>query len=317
MTKQQNHWSNTEERGTVLGIKILLWIYRLFGRKVLWFFMFPVIVFLFATGKSARQGSKAFFQRAHRTDSKVPNYSFSVGVKHFCTFADSAFDKLDAWLGRIDRSSISYNDEQAFPKIISQGKGAVLIGSHLGNLEVCRALGSMHYDITINVLVFTENAVKFNEALQSVNSDVSVNLIQVTQMSPELAMSLQDKVDNGEVIVIVGDRTSVTTSGRVEYIPFLGEEAPFSQGPFILASLLSCPVYWFFCLSEDNGFKVIFEHVSDEIKLPRKTRKEALTDLVTQYVKRLEFYALNYPYQWFNFFDFWQKDDAIHRTSKK
>lgn len=315
MSKLNQHWSNTEERGTVIGIKILLWVYRLFGRRILWVVMFPVIAFMYITGASARNASRKFFNNANRVDSRVPKYSFFVGLKHFCCFADAAFDKLDAWLGKITRDDIQYNDDGAFPKIVNDGKGAIFIGSHLGNLDVCRALGQTYRNVAINVMVFTAHAVKFNEALQSVNQDFSVNLIQVDQMSPAVAMMLKEKVDNGEIIVIVGDRTSVTTSGRVEYIPFLGETAAFAQGPFILASLLSCPVYWLFCLREENGFQVVFEHVSDAISLPRKDRKTVLNNLITSYVKRLEHYAIRYPFQWFNFYNFWQDDDAVHRNN--
>lgn len=315
MSSEDKHWSNTDERGTVVGIKILLWIYRVFGRRVLWLFMFPVITFIYLTGKEARLSSKAFFERAHRFDDRVPRFNFVVGLKHFCSFANSAFDKLDAWLGRVKREDITYHEKDVFPELIAKKQGAIFIGSHLGNLEVCRALGQAYHDVTINVLVSTTNAVKFNDALQGVNPDVSVNLIQVDQMSPALAILLQDKVDNGEVVVIVGDRTSITTSGRVEYVPFLGEDAAFSHGPFILASLLSCPVYWLFCLREKRGYKIVFEYVSDSIKLPRKERTAGLSKLINSYAKRLEHYAIRYPYQWFNFYNFWQKDDAVHRVN--
>jgi len=316
MSNDNQHWSNTQERGTVIGIKILLWVYRLFGRKILWIVMFPVVAFMYITGSKARKASSEFFNNAHRTDSRVAPHSFYIGLKHFCCFADAAFDKLDAWLGEITRDDIHYNDKNVFPNIVKNGRGAIFIGSHLGNLDVCRALGQTHRNVAINVMVFTAHAVKFNEALQGVNQDFSVNLIQVDQMSPAVAMMLKDKVDNGEIIVIVGDRTSVTTNGRVEYVPFLGETAAFAQGPFILASLLSCPVYWLFCFKEKNGFKVIFEHVSEAISLPRKDRKIVLNKLITSYVKRLEYYAIRYPFQWFNFYNFWQNDDAVRRNNK-
>ncbi|WP_440876494.1 LpxL/LpxP family acyltransferase [Thalassotalea sp. PLHSN55] len=317
MSSNQSHWSKIDERGSVLGLKILLFFYRFLGRKLLWCGLFPVVLFMYVTGKNARTASQQFFLKAHNIDKSVPKPTFFVSLKHFCQFADSAFDKLDAWLGRITQQDIRYQNQNIFPKLVAKKQGAIFIGSHLGNLEVCRALSHQKYSSRINVLVFTANAVKFNQILQEVNQQASVNLIQVDSMSPSLAIDLQEKVDNGEMVVIVGDRTSVTTAGRVEYIPFLGEPAPFSQGPFILASLLSCPVYWFFCLKEEQGFNVVFEHVADNIELPRKQRKEVLNGLITEYVRRLEYYALRYPFQWFNFFNFWQKDDAVQRNHKK
>ncbi|WP_199609017.1 LpxL/LpxP family acyltransferase [Flocculibacter collagenilyticus] len=311
--KQKQHWSKLEERGSVIGMKILFSIYRLLGRKVLWIFLFPVVLYLHATGSSARQASVTFLSTVNRVRGSNKTASYLDSLKHFCRFADSAFDKIDAWLGRIKLTDIDYNNSNLFLSLLEKKQGAVFIGSHLGNLEVCRALSQGRYATTLNVLVFTQNAVKFNQILESVNPSVSLNLIQVNDIGPGLAMTLKDKVDQGEIVVIVGDRTSITTGGRVVYAPFLGEEAPFSQGPFILASLLDCPVYWLFCLKHKGRFKVIFEHVADKLVLPRKERAKALQNVVEQYASRLSYYASQYPYQWFNFFDFWHKDDRVSR----
>ncbi|MDO6426638.1 acyltransferase [Thalassotalea sp. 1_MG-2023] len=317
MKKSNQHWAKMEERGSRVGLKILLWVYRVFGRRLLWLVLFPVVLFMFLTGSRARLASYQFFKQAHRVNSDVPKPSFYTSLKHFCQFADSAFDKLDAWLNRIKQQDLTYNDSQVFPRLVEQNKGAIFIGSHLGNLEVCRALSYGKYTTKINVLVFTDHAVKFNEMLQSLNDGVAINLIQVGAMSPALAITLKEKVDNGEMIVIVGDRTSVTQQNRVEYVPFLGQDAAFSQGPFILAALLDCPIYWFFCFKEKGGFHVIFEHVSNGLSLPRKQRDIILKEVITAYAERLAYYAVRYPFQWFNFFDFWQKDETVSRRKEK
>lgn len=315
--KTKQHWSTIDERGSLLGIKTLLYVYRIFGRHLLWIVLFPVVLFMFVTGSSARKASYKFFQRVHNFDDSTPQPSWLTSLKHFCRFADSAFDKLDAWLGRIPSHNITYHEDNTFRQLVEKKQGAIFIGSHLGNLEVCRALSSEKYTTPINVLVFTANAVKFNQVLQSINPRVALNMIQVDEMSPSLAVDLQEKVENGEMIVIVGDRTSVSTAGRVEYVPFLGEDAPFAHGPFILASLLKCPVYWLFCLKERKKFKLVFEHFSEQVDLPRSRRKQALRGFITAYVARLEYYAAQYPFQWFNFFDFWQKDEAVYRNEKQ
>ena len=310
------HWSTVAERGSLLGMKILFWVYRLLGRRVLWVFLFPVVLYFFLTGKSMRSASRQFLEQVHRnkeTTGEQANITWFDSLKHFCSFADAAFDKLDAWLGQIAISNIDYHPAGVMEKIDKQKRGAVFIGSHLGNLEVCRALSQGRYNTPINVLVFTENAIKFNQILQQVNPNVSVNLIQLTNIGPELAINLKEKVDQGEIVVIVGDRTSVSVAGRVIYAPFLGTPAPFSQGPFILAALLACPVYWLFCLKDKSRYQVIFEHVSDEISLPRKQREQVLTSLVEQYAQRLSDYAAKYPLQWFNFYDFWQQDASSER----
>ncbi|MDE3272003.1 LpxL/LpxP family acyltransferase [Pseudoalteromonas sp. G4] len=302
-----------QERGTLLGMRILLGFYRLVGRKVLWLMLFPVVFYFYCTGKTQRKASIAFLNQVESYKGQPIRAGFWQGLTHFCKFADSAFDKIDAWLGRISIDAIRYQNHQEFTKLQQSKQGAIFIGSHLGNLEVCRALSQGRYAVTINVLVFTHHAVEFNKVLKQINNDAQVNLIQVTDMSPTLAILLKQKIEQGEVIVIVGDRTSSSVAGRVNYCNFLGKPAPFSQGPFILASLLECPVYYLFCLKTDNQYQVIFEKVADKLKFNRKTRQQDLQTTIQHFSDRLGHFASEYPYQWFNFYDFWTDDKQVSR----
>lgn len=310
------HWSKIQERGTYVGIQILLFVYRLFGRKVLSFFLYPVIVYLYFTGGATKQASKEYWQRIFAAKNSSQTYTHRIGIAHFYSFAQSAFDKIDAWMGRITSERIIYSQTHPIAELQKKQQGAVFIGSHLGNLEVCRALGHGRYQTRINVLVFTHHAVEFNKVLTKINTDSNVDLIQVTHVGADLAILIKERIDNGEILVIAGDRTSVTSQGRVIYSPFLGEPAAFSQGAFILASILDCPVYFLFCLKEENNYRVIFEHVADSLKFSRKDRQKSLTAVVNKYAQRLEHYCLAYPNQWFNFFDFWQSDQNVIREEK-
>lgn len=316
MKPDNQHWSTMEERGSVLGMRILLSVYRVLGRYILWIFLFPVVFYFYLSGKKQRTASFEFLTRVNQVLGRKQKVSQRSILKHFCCFADSAFDKIDAWVGKLTPDMVKYEPENKMKEIVERGRGAVFIGSHLGNLEVCRALSRGRYQAKINVLVFTENAVKFNQVLSQVCPDINLDMIQLKDIGPDLAISLKGKVDNGEIVVIVGDRTSVSVAGRVVYKPFLGQKAPFSQGPFILATLLDCPVYWLFCLKQGKHFRVVFEYVADTLKVARKERQQALDSVIGQYAQRLEHYTLQAPYQWFNFYNFWQQDNSAVRASE-
>jgi len=313
------HWSKMQERGNYLGIQTLLFTHKILGRKGLWLILFPVVVYLFITGRVARAASKQFLQQVNLYTGTGQSVTLKQQLKHFCSFADSAFDKIDGWLGRISLSDIEYTNEHLFSQLNEQRQGAIFIGSHLGNLEVCRALSQHRSGKVINVLVFTHHAVEFNKMLKKINPDVAVNLIQVTDLGPGLAILLKEKIEQGEIIVIVGDRTSTTTAARSVQVPFLDKPAPFSQGPFILAALLDCPVYFLFCLKDQQSSKyhVIFEQYSNSLKMPRTQRQAILNQVITDYAQRLGHYAAQYPYQWFNFYDFWQNDQQVARDQAK
>jgi len=304
-----NHWSLMRERGSLLGLKTLFFLYKYGGRYLVVVMLYPVIFYFFISGKSSRLASQKYLTKIHQFGYMAEKPTVWMSLRHFLTMGFAALDKVDVWLGKITMASINYVNFSVFENLLVEKKGALIIGSHLGNLEVCRALAKDNSGACFNVIVFTEHAQKFNDFINSLNKDVKVNLIEVTKMGPDLAIMLQDKIDQGEYIVIAGDRTSTTVAGRVIYSDFLGEQAPFSQGPFILAGILQCPVLMMFCLKDKHKYNLIFEELSSGVQWTRKTRETELTKLVNKYAKTLEIYCAQYPLQWFNFFDFWQRDN--------
>ena len=184
-------------------------------------------------------------------------------------------------------------------------RGALFIVSHLGNAEVSRALLDQETRSRLTVLVHTRHAQHYNRVLREFRPDAAVNTLQVMDIGPETAIALKERVDRGEWVVIAGDRTPVGGGQRVSRVPFIGAEASFSQGPYILASLLDCPVYLLFCLREDGVYRLYAERFAERISLPRRNREAALTGWAAMFAARLEYYALKAPRQWFNFFDFW------------
>ncbi|MBT1064174.1 acyltransferase [Bowmanella sp. Y26] len=302
-------WYQHKERGSAWGLAFCLWLYRLAGRGVLSLVVYPVILYFFITGGQARRASKAFLRRVYQQGSPaLTSYPGNwASFKHFLSFAQAILDKIDVWMGNIRIEQVSYEGYNRFERLLAQKQGAVFIGSHLGNLEVCRALGQSQYPVRINVLVFTAHAPFFNQLLKSLNQDVELNLIQVTQLGPDIAIMLKERVEQGEFVVIMGDRTPVDNPGRTCNVPFLGEPAAFSQGPVILASLLECPVLQLFCMRDGEGFRIIFEDFAEpKLALVRKERQQQLVFWCGRYAQRLAEVAKLYPMQWFNFFDFWQ-----------
>ncbi|WP_305422283.1 glycosyltransferase family 2 protein [Photobacterium leiognathi] len=309
---EQQHWSSHAERGTILGIKTLLAVYSLLGRKAFNVLLKAVMGYYYITGKKARKASEDYLEQleSYASDNQLALPSKLNSYDHLLSFTHTMLDKLVAWKGDYSENNLTIHGDEHFNELAKRQQGIVVLGSHLGNLELCRALSSRHPDIKINALVFTEHAERFNAVLKAINPDSDLNLIQVNELGADTAIMLQQKVEQGEWVVIVGDRTSVTKEQRVVWADFLGKPAPFPQGPFILASVLKVPVYTLFGLRDDSQatphFDVYFEPFSEQLILPRKTRETALQETVQQYASRLESYTIKAPLQWYNFFNFWQ-----------
>ncbi len=305
-----SHWAQLEERGVVWGMKFLLRIYLLLGRSVLQFFLYPVVSYYWLINKKARLASMDYLKRVKDfTPNQTIQLGYSGSYKHFICFANAIIDKLAAWSGDLTLDDVEYYGREQVIGHLQQGQGVLLLGSHLGNLEVCRVIAKLRKNITVNVLVHTRHAEKFNQVLNQYADNGSLNLIQVTEVNAATAMLLQDKIEAGELVIIAADRTPVSDHGRVAKAQFLGAEAAFPQGPFILALLLKCPVYTLFCLKQNDKQVVFFDHFSDPLNVPRKQRTAAIQQCVEDFAQRLQQYCIKQPLQWFNFYDFWQDGD--------
>lgn len=310
------HWSQLAERGSATGLRILVACYRLLGKRTAGVLLYPVVGYFFVTGGKARAASMDYLRRIHAiTQDHRLAPTWRNSFLHMLAFAQSALDKLSAWVGEIDSSAVDFPNIQELDELIASGRGALLIGSHLGNIEIARALAPDRR-AKINAVVYTEHAQRFNQILAQANIDFGINLLQVSHFGADTAITLKDKIDQGELLVIVGDRTPPAENGRISEVPFLGQTASFAQGPFILASLLQCPVYLFFCLKEGERYRIYLEHFASRIELPKRERQARLQAYLQEYARRLEAFCLKTPMQWFNFYDFWRKENTLNSISQ-
>lgn len=299
------HWSRQAERGSSLGLRLTAATYRLLGDTAARLLLRPVVAWFFVSGGSARRASLQYLARLRERTGKSPAPTWANAYRHMLAFAESGLDKLAAWTGRIAHASVDFPARPDFERLLASGRGAVLLGGHLGNLEMLRALANLNGIVRVNAVVHTEHARRFAGALAAADERFQVNLLQVSHFGPDTAILLRDKIERGEMLVIVGDRTPPAESGRVAEVDFLGGRALLPQGPFILAALLECPVYLFFCLREADGYRLHFEPFAERVDLPRGRRAEAIAELAQRYARRLEALCARAPFQWFNFFDFW------------
>ncbi|WP_261817672.1 glycosyltransferase family 2 protein [Vibrio gallicus] len=322
-SSNSQHWSKRAEKGTVIGIKTLLFVYKILGRKAFEAILKLVMRYYHFTNKQARCASEHYLAQLqhHAKQQRIQLNDELTSYQHLLSFGKTMLDKLAAWGGDYNLDNVTVHGREHFEKIVTHKQGIVILGSHLGNLELCRALSQNYKQVKINALVFTQHAEQFNSVMKTVNPNSELNLIQVSSMGPDTAILLQQKIEQGEWVVIVGDRTSTTKESRSIYANFLSKPAPFPQGPFMLAAVLKAPVYLLFGLRDDTSsqphFNVYLEPFSEQIELPRKSRQQALEQIVQSYANRLEHFALKAPLQWYNFFNFWTLSETSDDETSK
>lgn len=309
--RKHQHWARIAERGNVTGLKLMFWVYRLFGKKAFRLILHPVVLYFSLCDSTARRASRQYLAQVAEYQGLVPDTGFRKVYAHFFEFGLAAIDKIASWTGDIKRSDVIFHNTELFHGILASGRGAVFIGSHLGNLELCRALGEKSDRFRINAVVFKKNAAKFEKVLKACAPEVELHMLHVESIGIDTAIVLKQKVDAGEIVIIVGDRTPVNSVGRVHYANFLGRKAPFAEGPCILASLLECPVYLIFCIKEAQIYNIYLERFAETLKFPRAERRQLLAEQIQSYANRLEHYCLRAPLQWFNFYDFWDSENPV------
>lgn len=292
------HWAGLGERGAYWGLRVMVGTLRLLGRRACMALIAPVVLYFHLTGRQQRYASRLYLTRLTGTS---PSFAQTYG--HALDFGRRALDTLAAWAGRIPASALRHDGLEDFA---SDPRGGVVVVSHHGNVEIARALMVPALRDRLTVLVHTRHAEKYNRILAELCPAAAARIIQVTEIGPDTAIALQERVDRGEWIAIAGDRVPVMSQGRTVQASFLGQDAPFSQGPWLLAAILNCPVRLLFCWREgSNIWRLTVEDFAERVVLPRGKREQAVAGLVGRYAARLEQECRREPRQWYNFFDFW------------
>ncbi len=322
--KPVKHWAQTNERKGLLGMRFMLKAYNLLGRKPFEFILFFVAGWFWLTGGEQGKASRDYLKRIRRRYQELGlrGPSNLNSYRHFFRFGNAMLDKISSWSGKLVWGrDVEFAPEAETVLTAPSSCGKLILASHLGDIEVCRALAKNNNIKSINALVFHEHAVRFQQIMSEIAPESKLNLISVSEITPDVAILLQDKIQSGEWVAIVGDRIAVsssqTNSRRITYSPFLGALAPFPQGPFILSALLKCPVLLMFALKEQGKIRIYCEEFANPIVLPRNTRNVALQTYIDQYAQRLEHYALISPLDWFNFYPFWQLPADPTSTEEK
>ena len=303
-TGTPKHWASVGERGAYCGMKLLSLTYALLGRSGCLALMWPVVAYFHLTGGELRGYSFAYLRRVH-TRKGLPPPTWWDSLRHYMSFATKILDTFIAWAAPRHLEPVAVIGGEDLDRLSVEGKGVLLIVSHLGNSELSRARLSERFQKNINVLVHTRHAALYNRLIKAVRHDVEDHTIQVTEVGPATAIDLRERIERGEWIAIAGDRIPLAGEARTSRAVFLGDDAPFSHGPYVLAALMGCPIYLMFCLREGEGHTVYFEHFVDRVELPRRNRNEYLAELASRYAQRLEHHCLRAPMQFYNFYDFW------------
>jgi predicted LPLAT superfamily acyltransferase len=298
-------WRKIPEAGTVFGIRLLVLFARTFGRRIAGWFLYVLAFYYAIIRGTARRASRDYLRRIGEPA------TFGNVVRHLHTFARVSLDRLFFLTGKLGSFHFEHHNHELLVEAAKTGRGVLLLGAHLGSFEVMRCRAK-EFGVPINVVVDFSNAERVNGVLRSLAPDIDTRLISLGTDPLVSMLAIRSAIDRGELVAILGDRSPRGKPGnaRVVTTPFLGEDAAFPAGPWLLAHTLGCPVYFVAGLYKPpNHYTLHFEFLADEVRLDRRERAAALARYAGTYAAMLETYTRSAPLNWFNFFDFWSRRD--------
>jgi predicted LPLAT superfamily acyltransferase len=301
------HWSSLNERGSMIGVLFLVMLYKLVGKRICLTISYLLIIYFYIFSNTQRHSSKKFLQKVFLCGGKIDNPNHISCLRHFNNFFNMMVDKIAAWYGDISIDHFNPVSVAILKGIMDNKQGGMFLVSHLGNIELCRAVINKQQGKNLHVLLHSKNSLNFHSALNKINPAYNLNIIEVTEIGLDTILWLKHCIQQGDWVAIAADRIGVQNNDRTSKVMFLGAEANFPQGPYILASLLECQVYAITAVHDKNQYRIDVSLLFDLVKFDRSCREQQLQYCAQKYASYLERYCLEYPYQWYNFFDFWEE----------
>ena len=300
---EADRWVSLPERGTPASLGAIAWVAERVSREVARFLLYPITLYFVMTAHAARRASYEFLKRA-----RGQSVHWWQVFRHFNCFAATILDRVYLLRGEFERFRVTIHGKELLQRQIEIGKGAILLGSHLGSFEVLRTLGVMQRSFPLKVLMDTEHNQNITRFFDALNPSIAGTVIAPDR--PDTLIRVRESLEAGCFVGMLGDR--VFGADKITRCQFLGAPATFPAGPVVLAAMMHSPVILFFGLYRGgNRYEIYFERFADEIVLDREHRAEELRSWMQRYVARLEYYACLAPDNWFNFYPFW--DEACAR----
>jgi predicted LPLAT superfamily acyltransferase len=295
-------WLEQRERSNVAALRLLVWIALRLGRRAGHVLLHAVCLYYLLFSPRARRASSAYLARMLGRPPRLAEV-----FQHYYTFAVVALDRVFFLRGRFAEFDVRVEGEAILLELLSAGRGCLLLGAHLGSFEALRALGRDR-TVRVNLVMYEENARKVITVSKAIDPALVDAVIPLGRFDSMLRLA--QCLERGEWVGVLGDRA--LAHERLAYAPFLGEPAGFPTAPFRIAAMLERPVVLMVALYRGgNRYDLHFERLIAEEELARRDAR-SVERWVQRYAGRLEHYCRIAPYNWFNFYDFWDVRQGRH-----
>ena len=294
-------WYQQQERGAgTFRLNLLFWVYKIFGIRFLKFWVRLVAGIIGVGAKSAQKFSNEYrrilneYQIAHN----IKPTQFST-AQHIRLFADSLVDKMVAMCSK--KNEIKFvaqnnNDWREFQKLIKSKHGIFLICNHIGNIEALAAFPDSK-NVKIHAFQQTGQSGIFHKFISTHSTRKNTIIHPIEDMNVGTATEMFDFLNDGDLVMMAGDRVSVNAPNKTISVQILGHDCELPMGVFRFAKSMSHPVFAVSLLNIGNErYKLIVKKLDDT----------NVNNMANEFAAFIESMTLAAPRQWYNFYDFFK-----------
>jgi predicted LPLAT superfamily acyltransferase len=295
----RTHWRHHRERGSLRLLKIMTFLSLRIGRRCTRVILYITAIYFFLFAPAARRHSRAYLRRVlDRPPTAAERF------RHILSFASVLHDRIFLMHGRSALFEITVEGQEILRELLQRHSGAFLLGAHLGSFEVIGAVGQRQPGLKLAMAMYEATARKVNRVFAALRPASAPEVIAIGQI--EAMLRIRACLDEGTFVGILADRTLGEEPAL--QVPLLGSPAPLPTGPLRAAALMRSPVVFMAGLYRGgNRYHVVFEPLADFGTVEPSGRDAAITAAIHRYAALLEQCCRSDPYNWFNFYDFWNR----------
>jgi predicted LPLAT superfamily acyltransferase len=310
----KQEWMNRPEAGSAFGYRLISTFAMLCGRTAARLVLYPITAFYLVRRGPERRAARQYLQQVLGRKASL----WDVAKQIHC-FAAVTLDRVFLLSESFKRFDIRVIGLDELRKQWAKKQGVLVFGSHLGSFDSLRALAGFRRDVKVRVVLDVEQNPAITNVLNTLNPEMARSIINARQDGAVTALAIKEALDETALVTLLVDRAR--PGNQVVTADFLGKPAPFPTGPWQLAAALKVPVVLCFGLYRGgNRYDLHFELFDETVRMERSDRQASLNAIIQRFADRLAHYARSAPYNWFNFYDFWQTDappsdvDAAQRS---
>jgi len=286
-----------KSKGKPLGYRIFVSILKIGGVTPAYFLLRFVALYYFLFSYRSSKSIFYFFRKRIGFSAVT---SFFKLYQNYYLFGQSIIDKVVVMSGIPNKFTFNFDGVGNLHEIAALKKGGLLLSAHIGSWEIAGDL-LKNIDTRINIVMFDGEDQQIKSYMEKVTGKSSVNIIVIKNDLSHI-FKINEAFQNNELVCMHADR--YIEGNKTITREFLGAEAKFPAGPFILAAKFKVPVTFVFAVKESKHHYHFFASAIKEYLHLGKEQgmQQVLSDFICEFENKVK----KYPEQWYNYYNFWQ-----------